>query len=205
VAVEAALVTPLLLILVFGIIEFSFLLRDHVAVTSAVRTGARIASTAAGTGPGSCTNLPDAPLCTPASSPALAQLGADAIQKAGSAMPEDSIRYILIYRANDKGYPGADGNQTLPESCAGIANCVRFTWRAGQDKFRYADGSWSSSTISACFPGTVAKPLHAVGVAMVAEHQWLTGLFGDSMTLTDRASMNFEPLPTSTCGQGQHT
>ncbi len=32
VAVEAALVTPVVLLMVFGMIEFSFALRDHVAV-----------------------------------------------------------------------------------------------------------------------------------------------------------------------------
>jgi hypothetical protein len=205
VAVEAALVTPLLLVLVFGIIEFSFLLRDHVAVTSAVRTGARMASTAAGAGPGTCTNLPDAPTCTPASSPALAQLAADAIQKAGSAMPKDSIRYILVYKANSKGYPGAESNTTVPTSCSGIANCVRYTWRDSQDKFRYAEGSWTSTTVSACFPGTATKPLDSVGVAMVADHEFLTGLFGGTIAVSDRAALNFEPLPTATCGSGQHS
>jgi hypothetical protein len=204
VAVEAALVTPLLLLMIFGIIEFSFLLRDHVALTSAVRSGARIASTGAAAGPGTCTGLTDAPTCTPASSPALAQMAADAIQKAGSAMPKDAIRYILVYKANTKGYPGVEGNTTIPASCAGVSNCVRYTWRDSQDKFRYAEGSWSSSSISACFPGTLEKPLESVGVAMVADHQGVTGLFGDR-TLSDRASLNFEPLPTATCGTGQHS
>ena len=44
VAVEAALVTPLILLMVFGIIEFTLLLKDAVAVTSAVRVGTRTAS-----------------------------------------------------------------------------------------------------------------------------------------------------------------
>ena len=42
VAVEAALVTPILLILVFGIIEMGFLMKDDIALTSAVRNGGRI-------------------------------------------------------------------------------------------------------------------------------------------------------------------
>lgn len=44
VAVEAALITPLLLLIVFGIIEFTLALRSYVAVASAVRAGARTAS-----------------------------------------------------------------------------------------------------------------------------------------------------------------
>jgi hypothetical protein len=119
-------------------------------------------------------------------------------------MPPDSIQYILVYKANAAGYPGADGNQTLPASCTGVPNCVRYTWRPAQNRFRYAGGNWDSRTISACFPGTPTKPLDSVGVAMVAEHKFLTGLFGASVTLSDRASLNFEPLPTATCGANQH-
>ncbi|WP_414690442.1 TadE/TadG family type IV pilus assembly protein, partial [Nocardioides sp.] len=37
VAVEAALITPILVLLVFGIIEFSFVLRDYGVVSSDVR------------------------------------------------------------------------------------------------------------------------------------------------------------------------
>ncbi len=47
-AVEFAIVSLLLITLVFGIIEFSLLLRDHVSVTSAVRTAARVASSSPG-------------------------------------------------------------------------------------------------------------------------------------------------------------
>lgn len=204
VAVEAALVTPVILIMVFGMIEFAFAIRDYVAVTSSVRTGARIASTGANAGPGTCDTDPTAPVCTPASSPALAQMAADAIQAAGSAMPKDSIEYILVFKANKTGYPGADGNNTVPSSCTGVPNCVRFTWKASQDKFRYAGGAWNSSTISACFPGNATKPLDSVGVAMVAQHKFFTGLFGKTITLADRATLNFEPLPTATCGAGEH-
>src|SRR3954453_23719727 len=90
VAVEAALVTPVLIILVFGIIEFALIMRDYVAVSSAVRVGARIAS--ANPGAGLCSAQPSP--CAPATTPALAQQAADAIRQAGTAMPKDSIDYI---------------------------------------------------------------------------------------------------------------
>ncbi len=100
VAVEAALVTPVVLLMIFGMIEFSFALRDHVALSSAVRTGARMASTAADAG--ACTpNVADDIPCPANGAPNLAQLGADSIQKAGSALPRDSVDYILVYQAND--------------------------------------------------------------------------------------------------------
>ena len=43
VAIEAALVTGVVLAMIFGIIEMAFLMRDYVGVTSAVRVGARAA------------------------------------------------------------------------------------------------------------------------------------------------------------------
>jgi hypothetical protein len=203
-AVEAALVTPVLVLLVFGIIEFAFLLRDYNVVSSDVRVGARIASTGAGAGPGVCdTGYSGAPPCTPASSPSLAQLAADAIQRQGSAMPANQINYILVYKANDKGYPGANGSTTMPTNCSGYADCVRFTWQqnanGGAGAFRYADGAWNSSTISACFPGTASAPLDRVGVYMNATHRLMTGLFGSSVTISDRAAFDFEPLATGQC------
>ena len=95
---------------------------------------------------------PGAPPCAPANVPALAQLAADAVQRAGSAMPVDQIEYILVYKANASGYPGADSNHDMPTSCAGFTNCVRFKWRDAENKFRYHSGTWNSSTINACFP-----------------------------------------------------
>ena len=204
VALEAALVMPILLIVVLGIIELGFLMRDHNVVVSNTRVAARIASTGAGAGPATCYTYTGAPVCTPTSAPALAQLAADAIQRSGSAMPVDQIKYILVYKANDRGFPGADGATTMPTSCSGYSNCVRFVWRPTQDKFRYSDGSWNSSTISACFPGTSQNPLDRVGVQMVADHKTFTGLFGSSIQLEDHAVMNFEPLATQTCAAGSH-
>jgi Flp pilus assembly protein TadG len=208
VAVEAALITPILVLLVFGIIEFSFVLRDYGVVSSDVRAAARIASTGAGSGPGTCDVYTGAPPCTPASAPALAQAAADAIQQEGSAMPPGNINYILVYEANTKGYPCTssactDTNTTMPTNCSGYPNCVRFTWQAnansGAGAFRYADGSWDSSTISACFPGNATNPLNRVGVYLNATHPMMTGLFGSKVTIADHASFDFEPLPTATC------
>jgi hypothetical protein len=208
VALEAALITPILLIVVLGIVELGFLMRDHNVVVSNVRVGARIASTGAGAGPGTCFSGAEEPPCTSASSPALAQMAADAIQRSGSAMPVDQIQYIMVYKANDRGYPGADGSTTMPTSCAGVSNCVRFVWRKTADRFRYAEGSWDSRTISACFPGVTntnpPKPLDRVGVQMVVRHKNFTGLFGSTITLQDHAVMNFEPLVAQSCQSGAH-
>lgn len=196
IAVEAALVTPLLLMVLFGIVEIALLLRDHVAVSSAVRTGGRIASAAAGAGPGTCETGPTAPPCTPASSPAFAQAAADAIQRAGSAMPKDSINYILVYKANNAGFPGSA--TTMPTSCAGIPACVRFVWRDSLDAFRFHSGSWASASVNACL-----NESDSIGVYLNATHDFVTGIMGDGVDVGDRAVLRFEPLSDDTCKPGR--
>ena len=204
VAVEAALIFPLLVLLIFGMIEFAFVMRDYAGVANSVRVGSRVAATGAAAGPGVCETGPDAPVCTSTSSPVLAQEAADAIQRGGSSMPGDNINYMLVYRANSAGFPGSEGNTTMPTTCSGTADCVQFNWRDSLDAFRYQSGSWSSVSISACFPGSTANPMHRVGIYLDASHPMMTGLFGASIKLTDRAVMNFEPLPTQSCGANQH-
>jgi len=197
VAVEAALITPLLLILVFGIIEFSFVMRDHVAVTSAVRVGGRMASALPGAGPGGVNEEGDCEVpCTPANAPMFAQLAANAVQRAGTAMPKDSINELWVYKANNKGFPGA-ANATA-WTCA--TNCVRYRWVASKDQFRYLGGSWTSSSVNACLSG----PPDAVGIYIKSTHQFITGLFGVDIGVSDHAVMSFEPMSNVNCGPGQH-
>lgn len=203
-ALEFALVVPLLLTLLLGVIEFSLVLRDHTVVTSNARTAARVAATGAGAGPATCYSGPEAPPCASQVTPALAQEAADAVQRAGTAMPEDYIEHILVYRANPQGYPGPEGSTTMPTSCAGTAACVMFVWRDDAGGFRYHSGTWVSSTISACFPGTPTAPQERVGVHVQARHPLLFGLFGDGLSLGERAVMDFEPLPSDSCLAGQH-
>jgi Flp pilus assembly protein TadG len=189
---------PVLLLLV-GIIEFAMAYRDDVAVTSAARTGARIAST--GADDGSCdpaSALPDETPCPSGQVPNLAQNAANAIARAGTALPEESIRYIMVYEANEDGYPGS--MSALPASCDGVPNCVTYTWRSGPQQFRYAGGTWRSAGINACFPTNV----DSVGVNVVADYDFITGVFGSGLTLSEHAVMEFEPLLPAICAADTH-
>lgn len=197
VAVEAALVIPILMLLVFGIIEMSLLLRDSLAVTSSVRAGGRVASALAGAGPagtnegGDCT----AP-CTPANAPMLAQMAANAVQTSGSALPEDSVQELWVFRANPQGFPGAAGSTAW--TCT--VNCVRFRWVPARDQFRYLSGNWASAGINAC----VNSSPDSVGIYLRARHDFITGLFGAGLDISDSAVFTFEPLPALTCAAGTH-
>ena len=189
--------TPFIALILFGIIEMSFLMRDVVSVNSVVRTGARIASVSAGAGDGTCEAGSNPPPCSPATAPALAQAAADAIQRAGSAMPPDSIDRVLIFEAGTNGFPVGRTDLT----CG--TNCVTYVWDTVLNKFRYSAGTWDTSQVNAC----VNDPNRdAVGVALIATHKWITGLFGSpsGFIVTERSVMQFEPLPHEICLPGQH-
>ncbi len=195
-AVEAALITPVLLLIVFGIIEMGFLMRDHIAVTSMVRNGARIASASADAGAADCSVRADpvAP-CAPATAPMLAQLAADAMQGSGTALPKNRIQQIWIFNADPDRIPGNADDE--PTTC--VTRCVAFRWvpAAGGDpdagRFRYLSGSWNEATITTC-----ATRADRVGVRLITTHPFATGMFRD-ITVEDTAIMTFEPEPALTC------
>lgn len=208
-ALEFAIVVPILLLLVIGIMEFAFVIRDQLSVAAAARTGVRTASTEASAGPGTCPGLPV--ICVPTSVPALAQDAVDAIQQSGSAMPQEYVDYVLVYSANAKGFPqGISGDEvrsTMPSTaeCATMGECVVFTWDRAARRFKYTSGTWDSSTIYACAP-TSANPAgpDSVGVYMSATHPFLSRLFGATLTIASRSVLVFEPLPINQCAVGKH-
>jgi hypothetical protein len=195
-AVEFAIVVPVLLLLVVGMLEFSFVMRDYLSVASSVRVGARMASTSEGIKQGTCPGLPV--ICSPSNTPALAQYAADAIQQAGIAMPQDLIQYIAVYKANANGYPGTATSMPADSAgCVALGNCVVYRWSKSLDRFVYDGGTWTSASINACLPTP-----DSVGVFMRANHPYLTKMFGSTMSITDRAVMRLEPLPANTCAPG---
>jgi hypothetical protein len=198
VVVEAALVTPLLMALLLGIIEMALLMRDDVALTSAVRNGGRTASANAGAGPGGVNEGGDCTSpCSPANAPMFAQLAANAIQTAGTALPKDSIQELWVYKANDKGFPGANGSTAM--TCG--TNCVKYKWVPAKDQFRYSSGTWTSSTVNACANNSP----DSIGIYLLAKHDFISGFFGQSVNIEDHAVFTFEPLPTISCASGAHT
>ena len=199
VAIEAALVTGVVMTMIFGIIEMAFLMRDHVGVTSAARVGVRAASTGAAAGP-CVAEAADAVPCPATGVPELAQLAADAITSARTVLPRDAITYIMVYKANAAGFPGTATSMPGLAGCS--TECVAYRWSDSQDRFRYAQGAWNSSLINGCADS--AAPLDAVGVQVVFEHDFLTGIFGASMEMSDNAVLSFEPLTNTSCAPGAH-
>lgn len=212
-AVEFAIVVPVLLLLLLGILEFAFVMRDSLSVSSAVRVGTRTA--ASGLGSGMCT-VAACGAGVPARVPLLAQASADAIQRAGTAMNQDLIDNIWIYEANTYGYTSlwnnGDGSaaptlvseytskdQMLAAGCTASTHCIEYRWVDAQNRFRYVAGGWDVKWVNGCITRTPG-----VGVYMKAQHPYITRLFGATLTLDDRSVMVFEPLPSNICLPGQH-
>jgi hypothetical protein len=196
-AVEFALVSLLLFTLLFGVIEFSLLLRDNVSVSSAVRSGARIASAEPGAGHvTACPTTPaPPPPCAPATVPQLAQDAADAVQRSATAMPKNNIDEMWVYKANSSGFPGSYTDWSTAR--CDVDTCVKFVWVDANSRFQYSSGTWTSTSIAAC---TGPGKADAVGVIIKATHKFLLGgIFGTTTSMRDRAVMQFEPLPNATC------
>jgi Flp pilus assembly protein TadG len=175
-AVEAALILPVFILLIFGTIEFSLLLRDYVGTTYSIRAGVRIASA-----------QPRVDGFT--------QTAADTIATQGSALPKDSIEYIYVYKANSSGYPGSAASAATAFATCPDATCDKFTWDAVANKFVSVGAvKWDANTINAC-PGT----LDSVGVYMRVKHQWVTRLFVNTSTIEDYSVNTFEPMRRGSC------
>lgn len=172
-AVEAAIVTPVFILLVVGVVEFGLAFKDQLAVTSAVRAGARIAS----------------------SEPRYTNFAADAaaqVAKEGGAVSMKNVTSLWVYKADPTtGHPiGAGGGFG---SCS--SSCVQFTWNSSTGSFVQTAGSWPASSQDAC----VGEEDY-VGVYLKLNHVGVTQLFFSSLGLQSYTVMRLEPIPAMQTG-----
>jgi hypothetical protein len=193
VAAEAALVMLPLFLVMMGIVEASMLMRDVAAANSSVAAGARTSSVSAAAG--SCDTS-----CSSTSAPRLAEVTADAIERAGGAIPRDRINWVMVYDADSTtGMPENQASGFAQSQCN--TRCVVYKPNPAGELV-YVSGSWNTTTtVNACINDANRD---AVGVAVEVQHEWLTGFFGNNFTYTQRNVMQFEPLPTETCLPGEH-
>ncbi|MEM9200793.1 MAG: TadE family protein [Actinomycetota bacterium] len=174
---ESAVVTPVLLLLVFGIMEFGFAFRDYLAAANATRDGAREASVA-GSG-----------------------LDADyrilrSVARASASLPDGAIEQLVIWEAT-----GPD--DSVPDACrtsgsqAGLCNVYSSTQlRLAPDNFGCDAGPPADVDIAWC-PSerevSVGSRLDYIGVYIRISHEYITGLFGDDITFEDHMILKVEP------------
>lgn len=174
VAVEAALVMPILVALVFGIVEFGMYFKDSLAVSNAVRAGVRIAS----------------------AEPRIEHFAtdaADSVAREATALSMGDVAELWVYQADDAGIPVGDTGRF--QSCT---SCVKYSWDAGAGSFREISDTWPHTAHNACIPeegGTDRRM--SIGVYLRYRHESTTHLFMDEMEIRDHAVMKFEPIPVA--------
>lgn len=151
---------PILLLMMFGAIEFGYLFMHSVAVANSIATGGR-----AGAATGS-TVVADERIIKQVQSRKLALVGA---------------KYLIVYKAS-----GADGKApsqcTSGGSVAGVCNVYTVN---SDGSVAGSDAAWPASSRNA---GS-----DYLGVAIVGKHQWLSGVFPDSVELGDSGAVLIEP------------
>ncbi len=172
--VEAGIVLPVLMLVVFGVFEFGFAFKNSLTISSATRNGARVAS--------ALPRTTDYEINT-----AAAVRGALL-----NAFQSGEIEYLTIYKADPSTGEPDDGDF---ETCT---QCYRYQWDAtaqeGDGDWAYVAGSWPPLSQAAC--GDDAETDY-IGVYVRAKHDFLTAAFGNSKTLTAHTVMRLEPVPTT--------
>ena len=173
VLVETVVVLPLILLLVFGIVEWSAAYHDSSVTADATRAGGRIAS-------------------AQARNPDYATNAAASVAAALSTLPSNAPQEMWVYKANSNGYPGTS---TDFSSCG--TSCIKYVWNSSTKQFNTAapqGGGWPASSQQVC-----AEPFDQIGIYVKIRHDFVTKIFGASITLDDHSVFRFEPTPSAVC------
>lgn len=191
---EAAFVTPVFFVLIFGILEFGFLFRNYLTVANTTREGSRTASVSG--------SAPEADFLT-----------LRTIEHAFAAWGVENLDFVVIYHASGP-------NDTVPLSCksgpvggagGGLCNYYRPSeFNLGlvdnngdpTDYFRCGSGAvdrhWCPSDRLTGLSEVSPDPAYNdgpsyIGVYVQAQHTYITGLFGEGTLLTDDRIIRIEP------------
>ena len=168
--VEAAFITPLVFLVIFGILEFGWAFHDKLTVGNMSQSGARTASTQGND------TLADYQFV-------------QAIDKAASALPRNQIQYIVLYKA-------ASATDTVPASCSsgtsqtGVCNVyVPANFSAPSTQFGCGatalDRFWCPTARKVATTVATGGPPDYVGVYVKVRHDTVTRLFGTGWTFTE--------------------
>jgi hypothetical protein len=167
---EAAIVLPVLVIVVLSIFDLGFAWRSGTTTDSATRSGARVASAQYGGAAGAAERA------------IVVETVRLAVEADLDSLPSQATPSSLwIYRATPSGDP-ADS------SCA--VDCIRLAWNGSQ--FATPSGSWT--TADAC-----GDEVDLIGVRVAASHGFLHGLLGTSIGVTRTTTMRLEPISEEEC------
>ncbi len=176
---EAAIITPLFFLLLFGIVEVGGAYKDKLAIGNAVTAGARTGSAAADDA------LADYQILR-------------AVEKALSAAPKSSIEYIVVFNAGSvDGVPDPQckTGSAVPGKCNvyTVADFdepqSKFGCKIGEDLDRFYCPSNRKVVLTAANGG----PPDVLGVWIKMQHAYFTRFIAQSVSLTDQSVITVEP------------
>lgn len=179
--VEAALVLPVMVGIVVGILEFGLLFTSYSTTGASTRSGARIAATR-------YAPALAADKLTEANTIALAT-AAD-LQVLNNAEPVGMVIYKVNPSSSDGapygGFPAANMNGGCTSSC------IRYAWNSSTKKMVRTSGTWTN-------PDGCGVTVDSIGVFVQTRHSYITKLFGATRHVDGHTVMRIEPLPTDQC------
>ena len=183
--IEAAIILPVLMVFLLGIIEFGLVYATGATATGASRSGARLAAT----------NYAPAKTSSTTRRAAADQIAAAVSADMKSLTSADPVG-MVIYRVDPSSADGAPAggwpgdNDTLSGGCS--SDCFRYTWTGSPKTMTYASGDWA-------LPDACGTTVDSIGVYVVVKHHYLTKLIGSDKYVNGRTVMRLEPLPTDQC------
>ncbi len=184
--VEAAIVLPVLMVFLLGIIEFGLVYATGATATGASRSGARLAAAAFGPGKASMQTTAD---------DVAAAVSGD-LQALSNAVPVGMVVYKVNPSSSDGapngGFPAS--NDSMSGGCT--SSCFRYTWNPTTKRMvRASSPGWTMTNADICVAATTAS----VGVWVLVRHSYLTQLIGQYTFVTGKTIMRLEPVPGDQC------
>jgi hypothetical protein len=181
--VEAALILPVIVLLILGIMEFGLLFTSYSTTTAASRSGARLAATAYSQA-GTTTAQQDV------AAQQIALATAADLEVLNNAEPVG----MAIFRVNSASTDGSPvGGFPGPNMTGGCSSrCIRFSWNASTQTFTRTSGSWTDA--DAC-----GLQVDSIGVYVQSRHTYISGILGETRDVDGHTVMRLEPLPADQC------
>ena len=189
--VEAALITPLFIFLLFGTLEFGGLFRDYLTINDATASGARAAAIA-----GNDANADYQIL--------------QGIKSSTNALTKTGITKIIVYKATNSASAVPNNCKSLTTTgvaavgVTGVCNVYAAANlnTAEANGFANCNTSGSPLSLQSFWCPTSRKyaakntngngPPDFLGIYIEFQHKWFTGLFGDKFTITSTTVTRLE-------------
>ncbi len=182
VLIEAVFVFPVLIILTMGILEFGLAFASSATTTASSRSGARLAATAYAPAPD-----------TAAGKQAVGDQVAAAVSADLKALSNGTPVGMVLYKMDASQNDGEPIGGFPSDTMAGCStSCLKYTWNSSSKSMVYSSGSWLS-------PSACGTTIDSVGVYVITNHHFVTGLFGGGKFVHGKTVMRLEPLPNESC------